>query len=452
MGAKDLAKKNRKLTMQLERERARASKLEFEIEKNRTELSRFSHHNLSPKKVVEPMSTQKTIDGIDDDKPAADKVSNEISAKHSEDMAKVKQKLAKSQNEALKHKETIKKLTLALKKEIGDNNKDIADIIRDGGTWKGRSEKIAILTSKLKEKKRELELFNDIGLSKKQKSRVDENDEHRKRISQISSERMEQFENAQLEMEKLRELNSELKEVLKAKNCRITGCETNLSSMRKKLSFFVEKSKTDDTLVDTLQTQLNEQLKLKKNVSKKEKLLKKNTSDICTMSATMNEQNLKIKILNESIDEMKERICNLTQKRTDDFVALSKSFDDNDKLYQIELLRAENEKQKDIIATYKKSQKNLQKKLSRKSSPRGSETNRSTKSKTMKASQLKEKMDAMTQEQQLIKASYLSIIEGKEQEIEICRTMLKTLQDTHQRSVDEMKTNIEQMKKALLNK
>merc|ERR1719245_2139537 len=97
----------------------------------------------------------------------------------------------------------------------------------------------------------------------------------------------------------------------------------------------------------------------------------------------------------------------------------------------------------------------LQKKLSRKSSPRGSESNRSSsssKSKTMKMSQLKEKMEAMTQEHQLIKASYLSIIEGKEQEIEICRNMTKSLQDTHKRSVDEMKQHIEQMKKALLKK
>ena len=36
---------------------------------------------------------------------------------------------------------------------------------------------------------------------------------------------------------------------------------------------------------------------------------------------------------------------------------------------------------------------------------------------TSKVSQLKEKIEAMTQEQQLIKASYLSIIEGKEKEI-----------------------------------
>ena len=152
---------------------------------------------------------------------------------------------------------------------------------------------------------------------------------------------------------------------------------------------------------------------------------------------------------------MKDKICNLTQKRTDDFAALFETFDNDDKLYQIQLLRTETEKQKDIILTYKKNLKNLQKRLSRKSSPRGPETNRSSsssKTKTMKVSQLKEKMDAMTQEQQLIKASYLSIIEGKEQEIEICRKMLKDQGDIHKDSVKELKQHIEKMKTALLNK
>merc|ERR1719242_1406322 len=94
--------------------------------------------------------------------------------------------------------------------------------------------------------------------------------------------------------------------------------------------------------------------------------------------------------------------------------------------------------------------KNLQKRLSRKSSPTP-ESNRSSKTKTMKVSQLKEKMDAMTQEQQLIKASYLSIIEGKEQEIEICRKMLNDQGRIHETSVKELKKHIENMKSALLN-
>merc|ERR1719245_2140331 len=95
----------------------------------------------------------------------------------------------------------------------------------------------------------------------------------------------------------------------------------------------------------------------------------------------------------------------------------------------------------------------LQKKLSRKSSPRGSESNRSSsssKSKTMKVSQLKEKMEAMAQEQQLIKASYLSIIQGKEQEIEICRKMLKEQSNIHENSMNELQEQIKQIKSQIL--
>merc|ERR1712130_263718 len=259
-----------------------------------SELEKFSHHHLSPKKVIEPMSTQISIKHPPeynlekmeekDEKDSKHKDKKEEKDKDKEEITKLKQKLRRSQNEALKHKDTIKKLNNALKKEIGDDSKDINEIIRDGGSWKGRSEKIAILNNKLKETKRELELFNDIGRVKR---KINKNDEHRNNISQMAAERVKQFENAQIEVEKLQDLNTELKEVIKAKNCRITAIESNLSSMRKKFAFFTQKSKTDDSLIETLQSQLNGQLKLETTLNKKQKLLKKNSNEIESLSVTI---------------------------------------------------------------------------------------------------------------------------------------------------------------------
>merc|ERR1719295_1998653 len=54
--AKDLAKKNRKLSVQLQRERNRAAQTHIESQRLKSELESYSHHNFSPKKVVEPLS------------------------------------------------------------------------------------------------------------------------------------------------------------------------------------------------------------------------------------------------------------------------------------------------------------------------------------------------------------------------------------------------------------
>ena len=110
--------------------------------------------------------------------------------------------------------------------------------------------------------------------------------------------------------------------------------------------------------------------------------------------------------------------------------------------------------QKDIISTYKKNLANLQKRLSRKTSPRNQETGgtgSSRASKSSKVQQLKDKMEAMVQEQALIKGSYLSIIEGKEQEITICRQMIDEQTNSQQNAVKELRQQMQQLQQRFID-
>merc|ERR1712129_353999 len=110
--------------------------------------------------------------------------------------------------------------------------------------------------------------------------------------------------------------------------------------------------------------------------------------------------------------------------------------------------------QKDIISTYKKNLANLQKRLSRKASPRNQETvgtGSTRSSKSSKVQQLKDKMEAMAQEQALIKGSYLSIIEGKEQEISICRQMIDEQSNTQQSTVKQLRQQMQQLQERFMD-
>ena len=466
--AKDLAKKNRKLSVQLQRERNRAAQTHIESQRLRSELESYSHHNFSPKKVVEPLSFSHRP--LTERSERGDVGSNEDGARDPEkgqdpkesvemDLQKMKSKLVATKNQLAMTKDLHNKMKMALQRELGVDTLDlktIHDIIRDGGSWKGRSEKIALLQSRLDATKRELELMNDIGRgARAQNENVvrSKNEEHKHQISQIAMERMKQYESAQEEIERLDQTVDELRGLVKAKNSRIKGLENTASSSRQKLQFFVKKSKSDDSLIETLQSQLNQQLKLQNALTKKEKALNRSNTQMTSLSETIKTQNAKIELLNQTIDEMKSKILEQSQQRTDRLEKLFSRWNDDDKNYQIGLLKSENETQKDVISSYKKNLVALQKRLSRKASPREQPpitTGRTAKN--SKVLQLREKMDAMNQEQQLVKASYLSIIEGKEQEIAICRKMLKDQDNIHQNAITDLHAQIQEIKKLVLKK
>merc|ERR1719474_2616413 len=364
--AKDLAKKNRKLSVQLQRERNRAAQTHIESQKLRSELATYSHHNFSPKKVVEPLSfshrplTERSDLTENEQSEHKEKENKDARDSVEVDLQKMKAKLLSTKNQLAVTKDLHNKMKIALQKELGVDTLDmntIHEIIRDGGSWKGRSEKIALLQSRLEAMKRELELMNDIGRGARSGHETvirNKNDEHKHQISQIAMERMKQYESAQLDIERLEQNVDELRGLIKAKNSRIKGLENTASSSRQKLQFFVKKSKSDDSLIETLQSQLNQQLKLQNALTKKEKALNRSNSQMTSLSETIKTQNAKIELLNQTIDEMKSKILEQSQQRTDRLEKLFSHWNDDDKNYQMGLLKSENETQKDVISSYKK--------------------------------------------------------------------------------------------------
>merc|ERR1711892_435213 len=189
-------------------------------------MGTYSHHNLSPKKVVEPLSfshrplTERS-DLAENEQEHKDKDKGKDKESVEVELQKMKSKLLFTKNQLSSTKDLHHKMKMALQKELGVDSLDLAtinEIVRDGGSWKGRSEKIALLQSKVDAMKRELELMND---GDPVPAIRNKNDEHKHQIAQIANERMKQYESAQQEVEELGQTVDGLRGLIKAKSSRI---------------------------------------------------------------------------------------------------------------------------------------------------------------------------------------------------------------------------------------
>ena len=189
--AKDLAKKNRDLNVSLQRERKKNASLKIEMQKLQQELQAYEHYHVSPKKMVEPMGFSKktstiekppnnhknsmtttilpsiknnnnnnndTIntqqydisDDINNNEQPID-FENEIN-NWKDKYDNMRQKYLECKNTLRQTKDENMKLQLALRREIGDDT-PFTEILKNGGTWKGRAENIALLKMKLSDYK-----------------------------------------------------------------------------------------------------------------------------------------------------------------------------------------------------------------------------------------------------------------------------------------------------------
>ena len=64
----------------------------------------------------------------------------------------------------------------------------------------------------------------------------------------------------------------------------------------------------------------------------------------------------------------------------------------------------------------------------------------------MKATILREKLETLTQEMELLKTSYVTIIQSKESEIEICKNLVSNQETMHQEELNTLKNEMQKLK------
>lgn len=420
--AKQLAKKNRTLAVQLERERTKSAQLQIENNKLKSELQGFAHLHVQPKKMVEPIgfsrkdgkmingNTNSTTNSIDienkhnnigtnnntNEFSISNTNSTEIDKMYKDRYNKVSTRLTISRNEIKILKNENMTLKLALKKEIGFA-RPINDILNDTGNWKGRAEKISLLQSKIQQLKHmiqnsnishsNLKMNNTITStpSLMQKASVDrlhyqgqnadrQSDLACSKSNSISINRhgthvykqlSHDFQTTKTELESMHAYTSKLKEQLRGKNSRIKSLEMDSGQLRRKIDFLLKKSQTDDELIDKLQNQVENKIVLETTLKKRENRLTKVTS-------SNQELLMQIESLGDQLDKSKKLIHSLqskldtmTEQRTKSVETMFSKFNNDEKTYQMQILNSEVSQLKEIIEMNHNTIEQLSKKLSK---------------------------------------------------------------------------------------
>ncbi|KAI8799604.1 hypothetical protein BJ742DRAFT_130912 [Cladochytrium replicatum] len=251
----ELAKKVRKLTMALEREKTRNSKLQNSLKESES----VRKGTETTANLVENISVGHDSETLKNDvKQAKDRLAQTI------------RKLEEERSTVQALRTELRLTQKALVSEVGDGN-PLNKILQSPGNWKGRSQMIALQKVKIKELQEKLaqyEIEDSNELPNNSSFSMSELFEQKNRMSiqRMEQERKILLERAALENESLKAENTELKAKQESFTARIRSLEKMCKDYKDKISTLVEKIQRNDRFVHALKDEL-ERVKSKKKKS-----------------------------------------------------------------------------------------------------------------------------------------------------------------------------------------
>jgi len=305
----ELAKKNRALTLALDKERAKAGRVAADLKRLQEELeaanrSKESFTGMDARSLPKEVKVAKdakpggalafgraiaqAADSIPENEQTPEDKIKELTSKLAALNGQVNsQRLA---NERLKQENA--KVKEALKRELGDVAVDTALRAVEGGGvgagWTGRAQTISLLQSKVVELKREVAASLEANLSPAASpngaksaaraapgspskaglqidgaSRVDA--QHRREIDKIDRDRRQEGTALQEQVDKERSDKTALKRKLDAAASRVSVLEKETRDLRDKMELVLCKTDNDDELIAALQTEMANMAKAAKD-------------------------------------------------------------------------------------------------------------------------------------------------------------------------------------------
>lgn len=270
----ELAKKNRAMSLTVQREKDNASRLQGELKRTNQALQQVQANpeamrmgTQMPKgSKIEPWSLEK---GQPSEEP-----------NRKEEMKALKDRLKDANNRLNSQtvqvgqlKQELASVKRALVKEIGEGV-DLKAVVDGGGGWKGRAQQISLLKDKLRESKRALEATRhtmenaptmtmadmqtqsaaSAALAADRGFALDE--KNRKHLSEIGRDRRRETEELEAKVTQLQEQNATLKKKNDGASARVKNLEKDMKAMKAKVLLVLEKSTNDDKLIAALKEQV----------------------------------------------------------------------------------------------------------------------------------------------------------------------------------------------------
>ncbi|XP_066485188.1 coiled-coil domain-containing protein 13 [Tiliqua scincoides] len=304
----ELAKQNRHLTAEIEREKAKVKRLNNQLRELEKGLQ-MSNMRLQSSSDRSSHPTHKV--------PEAP-LSPEMKALQ-EKLTAANFKVSEYRNQLQTTKQELKMTQKLLTNEVGEDV-SIQNLLSTPGSWRGRAQQILVLQGKVRELENQLGqrksgVSESGALSGTNSRKESAQEKNLQRIKNLEKEKKEALEKLTNEHNTLQNDHEDVKKKLESFRARNKVLSSEVKSLKEQISTLLDKGKHDDELIDALLSQQKEMQVILKNLSQQDERNKECQRGMGQqLNIEVQKQNCLIEQLRQMVAEREARVKELEEK------------------------------------------------------------------------------------------------------------------------------------------
>ena len=472
----ELAKKNRRLTVTMEKERSKVGKLAKEIERLQKELK----SSKSKSKTANRMLPADTKNNRNNNK---DKASSKELAAAENEIKKLRRRTDAIRISRDKAKEDVRRVINVLRKEVGDSiNVDavLQGTMSEEG-WRGRSQQIVMLRTKCKRLEKEIKrlregdfgnerrggkgMVKNTSSSTSLRSSFDVDERATNQIKEMERNKLEAAETVARELGEMRKIAILQKEKLDGQKARLSNLTKDNKKMRGEIKVLLNKTGTDDKLIDALREEVAQSRAAVNEMSRRLESIKMhdgmNEAEWTLLKKNKKEQRQQLEQQTEMIATLRAQVEQMQNNATTDLATRAEQdLSIHNKNTDINLLKIESERVTEMAEMFKnKFENETRKNAAAASKIRELESRCVSLERRLgnihsgglkrqppadQFQQLKDKLALQIEENLALKKSFRTGLATKEEELRILRTLTEQQQAAYENAMTHMRRQVKQ--------
>lgn len=472
----ELAKKNRRLTVTMEKERSKVGKLAKEIERLQKELK----SSKSKSKTANRMLPADIKNNRNNNK---DKASSKELAAAENEIKKLRRRTDAIRISRDKAKEDVRRVINVLRKEVGDSiNVDavLQGTMSEEG-WRGRSQQIVMLRTKCKRLEKEIKrlregdfgnerrggkgMVKNTSSSTSLRSSFDVDERATNQIKEMERNKLEAAETVARELGEMRKIAILQKEKLDGQKARLSNLTKDNKKMRGEIKVLLNKTGTDDKLIDALREEVAQSRAAVNEMSRRLESIKMhdgmNEAEWTSLKKNKKEQRQQLEQQTEMIATLRAQVEQMQNNATTDLATRAEQdLSIHNKNTDINLLKIESERVTEMAEMFKnKFENETRKNAAAASKIRELESRCVSLERRLgnihsgglkrqppadQFQQLKDKLALQIEENLALKKSFRTGLATKEEELRILRTLTEQQQAAYENAMTHMRRQVKQ--------
>ncbi|XP_042657832.1 coiled-coil domain-containing protein 13 isoform X3 [Tyto alba] len=313
----ELAKKNREITAETEREKAKVKQLNNRVKELERELQTAVEkiHSLGGGDAGIKQSTLKMIEGNLDESPKVKALQEKLTTANF--------KVMEYRNQLQSAKQELKMTQKLLANEVGEDV-NIQSLLTNSGSWRGRAQQILVLQSKVRELENQLsqnktrtslsEIDEEL-LALSDPRKLSAQEKNVLKIRSLEKEKKETLEKLTGEYNALQKSHEEVKKKLDASKSRNKILCSEVKTLKEQIITLLEKGKHDDELIDALLSQQKQMQEILKHLSQQDKKNKESQKMLGQhLDSEVQKQNCLIEQIRQMVAEREAKLEDLEEE------------------------------------------------------------------------------------------------------------------------------------------